>query len=170
MKIFYFLFIISLLGTALTSCGGGEKKEQIVDRETLLILNERIDQRVVYTSADTTTVMDMANQYINLLKDGKYDDAVAMLVEVDEKNKTVSPLSTERTAQLKRSVSLFPIDTFRINNVKFYSELDTEVNYTINDDGADNQSGPSNAMRCVLSFRKIDDKWYPTIIDQQHDR
>lgn len=168
MKTLYTLCTIAISSIMLTACGNKQQENKTFDRNEILTANDRIDTNSVYNSGDTAEVIRLTHEYLDYLKGNNYDAALSMLSDVKTQTNTVSALSDEQAKRLMRKMELFPVENYDINDVKFYSDKDTEVSYTINKNEA--AEGPSTAMKCILCFRKINGQWYATVLDSDYTR
>lgn len=169
MKLFYASCLVALTVTALASCGNNQKQDVDMltfDANEILSSNDRADHSMKRDSSDTEEIMKLTKEYLDFQKSGQYASAVSMLVAFNPKDTTISTLDDEATKRMMRKMQIFPVKNYEINNVRFYSDLDTEVSYTINKDLE--TEGPSSAMNCVISFRKVDGVWHPTLIDANY--
>lgn len=169
MKSSFAPIAILTLIAALSSCSGKEKQAETFDRNDILTANDRIDRASVYDYGDTAEVMRLTKEYLDYLKGDMCDAALSMLYKVDVKEGKADMLDEDQAKRVLRNMQLFPVENYTINEVRFYSDSDTEVSYTINQ-SEDGQPGPSNAMKCMLCFRKIDGRWYATVLDNDYVR
>ncbi len=166
MKPLYPIFSILISSALLISCGNGQKQTDTFDRNEILNSNDRVDASSVYNSGDTAEVMRLTKEYLEYLKGSNYEAAISMLSQVNDS--TVTELEDAQAKRMMRNMRLFPVENYSINDVRFYSDNDTEVSYTINQ--TDVEEGPSTVMKCMLCFRKVDGKWYATVIDTDYSR
>ncbi len=137
-----------------------EKGDEIAIKQ-----DPRTDFSMQRTSTDTTMVMDMANKFLQALKDKNVDAALDQLCDV--KNNEVVELTQDRRNQLKNMLGTIPVEDYVIDELILYSDSDTEVRYTI--EMYKNQTGNSmpNTMKGSLHPYRVNGQWYLTI---QHDK
>lgn len=74
-------------------------------------------------------LLDMTKKFLETLKNNDIDGAMSQLYEV--KDNKVMPLSEERSKEIRRSFTTFPVLSYKIDELLLYSDSDTEVRYTI---------------------------------------
>lgn len=149
-----------------------EKKEKVkVDRETLLSINPRIDNSMKRDHEDSTKVLELAKNYLDLLKQHSYSDAINLLVDVNEHKDSIFPLSSKRKEELMRINERFQFVSYNIDEIFFYSDMDTEVRYTITlYEKTSKDDNRPNTMQCALFPRRVNNKWYLTVKEQRQER
>jgi len=168
MKLFYTFLSVIIFSAIFVSCGKSKKQTDSFDRNEILTSNDRIDAGAVYNSGDTAEVMRLTKEYLDYLKGGNYDAAISMLSRVNSADSTVVELDEAQAKRLMHKMQLFPVENYNISDVRFYGDNDTEVSYVINE--SDAGEGPSMAMKCILCFRKVNGKWYATVLDSNYVR
>lgn len=88
-----------------------------------------MDQQMVRTSKDTMMLLDMTKKFLETLKNNDIDGAMSQLYEV--KDNKVMPLSEERSKEIRKTLTTFPVLSYKIDELLLYSDSDTEVRYTI---------------------------------------
>lgn len=156
MKKIVFTIIPLLLCLLVTSCKNKQTKEdKIKEFQSSL------------TAADTTAMLEIADNCMELLKAGKTDEAIGMLNEYDDSTNTVLPLSTETAKRYKKLYSMFPV--FEYSRVYFSFQLEglNDVKYNVQFAKDDETAQTSFMFNPV----KVEDKWYLTVkrADQEID-
>lgn len=158
------------LALAMASCGEN-KQAKVGDANSYLKIDRRMDFEVERTGKDTVEVMRLAKQYLELLKNSNYNDALAMLVEVDEQCKEVKPLSDNRAKAILKNMQNFPVLSYNIDELRFYSDMDTEVRYTITwyEKESEEDTRP-NTIKGAVFPRRIDGNWFLTVVEKRQER
>ena len=132
--------------------------------EEVIKRNSRYDVNMTRTSDDSTTIVKMATQDLDLLKQNKVDEALDLLFEVNESSEMQS-LSDSYKTVLKNNLKKFPVLSYSIDDYHLYSDNDVDVRYTyefmVKPDGA-----PENlptTMKGALNPVRINGQWYLTI-------
>ena len=108
----FLLIIVCGLTVCLLSCN--EKKNSKED-EIAVPQDPRTDFSMERTSQDTTTVMDLANQFLETLKNKDIEGALDLLYEVD--GQSVKPLSPEMRSKLRATLQVFPVESCQIDEI-----------------------------------------------------
>ena len=137
------------------SCGEKKKKE------TVLPTDPRMDQTMVRTSKDTTMLLDMTKKFLETLKKNDIDGAISQLYEV--KDNKVMPLSAEREKEIRKTLTTFPVLSYKIDELLLYSDSDTEVRYTIEFFEKPKGDKRPNTIKCSVNPTRVDGNWYLTI-------
>lgn len=150
------LFLISsFLLVSLSSC---KKDQPKMTEKPLLIL----------TAKDSTEIKNLCTQYMDLLKEKKYDEAFDMLYCVDTlQNLQKIPETQKQT--MRSMFNVFPVLNYHLYEMKFVSEFDTKVRYNIEFfEKAPDDNRPNTTAIYLRPIRK-DDKWYLTVYDTVTD-
>lgn len=147
--------VMALALIIVASCGDKKKKE------TILPADPRMDQRMVRTSKDTMMLLDMTKKFLETLKNNDIDGAMSQLYEV--KDNKVMPLSEERSKEIRRSLTTFPVLSYKIDELLLYSDSDTEVRYTIEFFEKPKGDNRPNTIKCSVNPTRVGGNWYLTI-------
>lgn len=143
MKIYTYIILLAVGITAICSCG---KKQ---DSEAKKDFTETV------SAQDTTTVMNMTGNCMELFKSGKIDDALNMIYTINEDNFLVTlPDSLRR--RMKQRLTLFPVVDYTLESFYFAKNDSNEVKYTF-------QFVPDNeemTMKMVYNPVKLGDEWF----------
>lgn len=158
-KILFPLLLLFALFTTF-SCKNNKKSEDEMKKEFQATL----------TQEDTTAMLQLCDDCMELLKAGKIDDALASLNEYDDSLKSVSPLSEATTNRYKRIFSMFPVCSYVRAYYSFQLEGLNDVKYQVCFSKTD------STMNTAYMFNpiKLDGKWYLTVkradqgIDELH--
>ncbi len=151
------LIIISLVSLLLFSCNDGSKNKNITIPE-----DPRTDFSMQRTSADTIAVMELANNFLQTLKEKNVDMALDQLYEVE--NNEARPLSAENRSKLKQTFSALPVESYTIDAIILFSDSDSEVRYTTKmfPDSIESEI-PGTTKGSLHPFR-INGQWFLTIL------
>ncbi len=114
-------------------------------------------------SKDTTEILQMATNFLDCLKNRKYDEAFSQLYDLNLKDTTVVPLSSERKAELLENFKTFPVNNYSIKEVLLYSDIDTEVRYDIELFKKEKGDDRPNTIQGVLNPFRVKGRWFLTI-------
>lgn len=163
MKKFFYLCLIVAVGFSLASCGNKNPKNE-----------EAVEQDPYYSSsmersaADTAAIVQLATQYLDLLKENKINEAVDMLHEVDSVE--LKPLSNERKNIVINSLKKYPVLSYTIEEIKMFTDDNTELRYVYEfmpkPEGADNLP---NTMKGLIGFFRLGETWYMTVPEDKVD-
>ena len=160
-KVFY-LCVLSGLLLSLASCKDKKAGQDKSVTEKIIEGNTRYDAGMIRTQADSTAMIQMATQYLDLLVQKKEAEAMELLYEKTD-SAHVQPLSAERKAVLLNNLKKFPVLSFKIDEYRLYSETDNEVRYTYEFMQKPEGTNIPNTMKGALSPIRIDGHWYLTI-------
>lgn len=164
MRRLLYLFVLSALTFSFIACGNKDKSNENENTLTDQILDSdsRYDKLMLRTKEDSTKIIELATQYLDLLQQNRIDEALSMLYEVDDSAK-VTPLSDSFKTNLKKQLKSFPVLSYQIDYFKIFEALNTELRYTYEFVDKPEGSPLPNTMKGVLSPCRIDGKWYLTI-------
>ena len=148
-KIFYFI-LVSLVGTAiLTSCA--KKADQPSAHDEFV---------ASLTSADTTEVLNMCQEFFTKLSQGDKAGAIGMLSLSDSLG-AVLPMTEEKSQQLTKQFSLFPVLDNHLISYTFGSAADNLMKFKVV--FAKDEDGKEEAINFGLNPIRKDGKWYLTV-------
>ncbi len=143
MKVYTYIILCALGITAICSCG--KKQEAEVKK----------DFTETVSAQDTTAVMNMTGNCMELFKSGKFDDALNMIYTINDDNILVSlPDSLRR--RMKQRLTLFPVVDYSLESFYFAKSDSNEVKYSFRF-VPDN---PDMTMKMVYNPVKLGDEWY----------
>lgn len=113
-------------------------------------------------STDSLTVMQQGNQCMDLLKEGRIDEALSMVyaLAID----TVVPLSEGYAEQLRQRFTLMPVLDYSFVYLAFSTEGNNDLCYRYEFAPKD-EKGEAPAMRFTFNPVKVGDKWCLTLKD-----
>ncbi len=163
MKRIFYLCLISLSFVFAASCSENkQKQEEKTSEELLLESDSRYDTEMTRSKADTTAILNLVSQYLDLAKQNKIDEALLMLHSVDSTG--VQPVSENQKRVIMNNLKRFPVLSYEIDEIRLFSDDNTEVRFTYEfmkkPEGRENLP---NTMKGVLSPVRVDGQWYLTI-------
>ena len=148
------LVLCSLFLASCTSCGGSK------DGKTA-----KNDTIPTFCKADTTEVLQMAETYLEHLKNKEYDAAFEMLRNVQ--NDSISNLTEEQRKQLLAQQKAFPVLDYKLESYKFINDYRVEVTYSIEFFKKAKEDDPiQNTIRITFAPQRINATWYLTLMDK----
>ena len=150
----------------LSACLNKEQKKQKSAVEELMESDSRYSSDMSRSAEDSSAVVQLATQYLDLLTKGDVESALGMVYELDGDNLTV--LSDKRRSDLINMYRSFPVLKYKINDYSLFSETNTEVRFTY--EFMDKQEGSNvpNTMKGSLCPIRHGNHWYLTIPDKQY--
>lgn len=167
-KIFY-LCILSGLVWVIASCGNNKAQSETNTIEDIIKDNHRYDTTMVRTPDDSTAILKMAIEYLELLKQNKIDEALDLLYEVD--GDIAKPLSASRKNVLRNNLKKYPVLSYTIDEFRLYSDMDTDVRFTY-DFMVKPEGAPENlptTMKGALNPFRVNGNWYLSISELMND-
>lgn len=114
------------------------------------------------TAKDTTELINLTKQYLDLLKAGNYDKALSMLY-ITKGNRVIGNISDKEKKALKSTYQAFPVLSYNIEEMYLYSDSDTEIRYTTTFFEKKEGDNRPNTMKFVLNPKKVMGNWVLTI-------
>lgn len=150
----------------LSACQNKDQKKQKSAIEELIESDSRYSSEMTRSTEDSTAVVQLATQYLDLLTKGDVESALGMVYELDGDNLTV--LSDKRRSDLINMYRSFPVLKYKINDYSLFSETNTEVRFTY--EFMDKQEGSNvpNTMKGSLCPIRHGNHWYLTVPDKQY--
>lgn len=153
MKKYYFLIFCFSLTVIFSSCR--KEKSRVMQVEEF---------REGLTKEDTTQMLKISNDCMELLKAKKYNEAMASLYLYDEENKSLLPLTDEAKKHLERRFKMFPVLEYKLMYYSFLLEGVNDVKYSIKfaEEPNPEQNGEAKTA-FMLNPVKVDGTWYLTV-------
>ena len=149
MKKTLFLSLVAFLFVA-TSCTNRQKTRE-----------EQVEEfRSSLTTEDSTTVVRLCDDAMELLKAKKIDEVIAGLYEYDDSLKEVKPLSEQMARRLIRKFKMFPVLDYERQYFSFMLEGCNDVKYDVTFATAE-QAGTEKPATTAYMFNpvKIGGEW-----------
>lgn len=150
-KFFGFFLILSILSlTALQSC---KKKKEVSHEEMVAKFRSQL------TSNDTTQMLKLCDDAMELLKNKQIDQVLASLNEYDDSLHQVKPLSEELKGKYHNIFTMFPVLSYDREYYSFQLEGCNDVKYKVT--FAESAPGDPNPPTTAYMFNpvKIDGQW-----------
>ena len=149
------LFLITALSMViLSACTGSSSKKSDPEQEKAAF-------QASLTEADTVIVSAMCEQFFGLMSSENYDQAFAMISELDDENR-LAYLSDETKQGLKNRFSTFKIDKVELFECVFNAPFDNLFRYVVTTKSID-QNDNALFFRFAFNPVKIDGSWYLTL-------
>jgi len=162
MKKFIYLCLVISVGFSFYSCSNKSPKNEEAD------VDPYYNSSMKRTAEDSATIVQLATQYLDLLKENKLEEAVNMLHDVDSVD--VKPLNEERINALMTNLKRFPVLSYTIDELRLFSDDNTELRFTYEfmpkPEGAENFP---NTMKGLLGFFRLGETWYITVPEDKVD-
>lgn len=155
MKLRNFL-CFALFSLLLIACNSNSEKKD----KSIPILRPA---SMVTTSQDTLDVMNLVEQYMEVLKSGDLQTASSMLYTV--KNDSVHPYTEAQKTEFVNGFSIFHVFDYKINGLAFDSQKNNEVTVKIQIVPDGDLTTDKGVMSFVLNPVKIDNHWHLTLMD-----
>ena len=150
-----FLILITALSMViLSACTGSSSKKTDPEQEKAAF-------QASLTEADSVIVAAMCEQFFGLMSAENYEQAFAMLSELDDENR-LAYLSDETKQGLKNRFSTFKIDKVELFECVFNAPFDNLFRYVVTTKSID-QNDNAFFFRFAFNPVKIDDSWYLTL-------
>jgi len=124
-RIIFFSLPVFAAALTVVSCKNQPKSEE----ETR---SEKIEQfRAQLESDDTTTVLRLCDNAMNMLMNKQYDEVISSLYEYTDSTKEVKPLSSETAAKYLRKFKMYPVMRYERKYYSFQLEGCNDVKYDV---------------------------------------
>lgn len=148
------IFIISVL-ILISSCSNGPKYSGMHGEKTQK--DAQAEFTASLTPVDSTTVLDLADKCLSLLKDGNLAEAVDMIYVLH--NNVVYQKSASYTAELINRFTNLPVVSYKLNYFSFSTEGNNDISYYYSFDSSD---PGSSSLKLMFNPVYVDGKWYLT--------
>lgn len=154
MKQIFNIVLFSLICLFIVSCGQKQKSQE----------QESQEFRGALTEADTTQMLQVCNECMELLKKKDIEGALAMLKEYDDSTHTVHDLSAETRQRYTRLFTLFPVLDYTLTNYTFLMEGLNDVKYeVIFAEEAHPEVNGEPKTSFMFNPVRVDDQWFVTV-------
>ena len=143
----------SVLLLALFACCTGTNKTEEIPQEKMSL-----------STADTTKVVDLMNQYFDLLLNKDYDGAMSMVSQL--RDDSLTEMTPELQNHYLMGMKIFSPVRYELENLVFETETDCLVKYSavLFEKEAPDDNRP-NKMFYVIKPVRINGEWYLTVAD-----
>lgn len=151
MKKLSFIYFTGLFFCLFVSCSHPKKSDTQVP---------------TYCSKDTLEVVELTTEYLELLKNKEFDQAMQMLCHIE--GDSVFSLTEKEKTELQNQYKLFPVLSYKIEDYTFTDIYHNEIVYSIEffEKGTDDKL--PNTMRFTLQPKRINAVWYLTVLNRSH--
>jgi len=158
-----FICLVSLALVFFFAACSGEKKRTMQD-----VQDEYITQPIsVVDTSDYQAVLTLGNRYMDLLKSGKIEEAIAMLYYL--KGDTVTELPKALADRQRAVLRQFPVIDYTCENIQFYSETDNLMKYKVQFFEKEPDDPRPNTTAMFLKPVRRFGTWMLTVADTQTD-
>ena len=160
-NIAYLVFAV-LLSVTLASCHKEKSRYQQIE-----------EFREGLTAEDTTQMLKLSDDCMELLKAKKINDALSMLYEYNDSLKSVEPLGAGTKQQYERRFKMFPVLEYQRDYFSFQLQGLNDVKYKVKFAIEEHPEVNGEAITAFMfNPVKIDGTWYLTVKkgDQEFDR
>lgn len=152
MKKFFNLFLCVSIALVFTACNSKKSRfEQVQEFQSTL------------NSEDTTQMLKISNDCMELLKAKKVGEALSMLYTYNEEEKSVQPISEAARKKYEHQFKIFPVLEYDLQYYSFQLEGVNDVKYSIKFAESDPEVGGDFKTAFMLNPVKVDGNWYLTV-------
>lgn len=126
--------------------------------------SECTDSIQMFVKADTAEVMALAEDYLRLVHDERYDEAISMLSVIE--NDSVWPVPEETRREIKIQQRTFPVLDYRMEYVTFVDEHTVRVTYIVEFFRKAPGETVQNTVRLTFAPQRINGTWYLELLDR----
>lgn len=147
-KLNYLLIAVALLCLG-TACSNKKKTRE-----------ERIEEfRSMLTANDTTQMLQICDNAMELLKGKKIDEVIASLYEYNDSTEELKPLSDEVKKRLQKRFKMFPVQEYERQYYSFMLEGCNDVKYEVVFRTAEQTGGEAAKTMFMFNPIKVDGDW-----------
>lgn len=154
MRFFRFACFALFVSLCVVACKDKPKSEPASKPSIAMTVDKR----------DTTKVLRLTEQFLEHLKANRIDSAMAMLHYLDTAMNVV-PLPDELAAQQRMVFKRFPVLSYKIDAITFYSDKDSQVKYTIEFFKKEPGDPRPNTTSFFIKPVRVKQQWYLTMFD-----
>ena len=147
------LYVITLLLCMIASCTNKKSQQSTQVDEVELFRSE-------LTTQDTTIMLNMCDNAMEMLKSKRIDEVLASLYLYDDSTKQVSPLPDNLNKRYARMFKMFPVLSYELQYYSFMLEGCNDVKYEVTFASAE-QTGNGKPATTMYMFNpvKIGEEW-----------
>lgn len=142
---------------ALASCSKKKEQKPVYSLQPKMALSAR----------DTTAVMNLTTEFLNHLQSREIDQAMSMLYYLT-KDKKVIPLPDSLAVKQRSVFRLFPVLSYKIIGIIFYTETDSQVKYQIEFFKKKPGDNTPNTIDCFIKPMRVAGVWKLTMYDSNN--
>ncbi len=122
----------------------------------------------MFNEADTAAVIQLTEDYLDLVKGGQYDQAISMLHDI--LNDSVRELPQEREANIREQQKMFPVLSYERTDMLFITPHKVRVTYSVEFFAKEPDSDIPNTVSLTFEPQRINGEWYLELSDRSHSR
>ena len=131
---------------------------------------EQIEEfRSMLTASDTTQMLKICDNAMELLKGKKIDEVIASLYEYNDSTEELKPISEELKKRMKNQFRMFPVLNYERKYYSFMLEGCNDVKYEITFATAEQAGGKPATTMFMFNPVKVDDEWKLCVKTQDKD-
>lgn len=158
-----FICLISIALVSLFIACSGDQKRTMQD-----VQDEYITQPIsTVDTSDYQAVLTLGNQYMDLLKAGKIDEAIGMLYFLQ--GDSVIKLPKQLVERQRNILRQFPVIDYSCETIQFYSETDNQIKYKVQFFEKEPDDPRPNTTAMYLKPVRRFGVWTLTVADTQTD-
>ena len=163
MKKILFILLAACITLSFSSCTS-------CSRHKKTFTEKKMEFRETLTSEDTTQMLKLADDCMELLKKKDIDKAIGMLNEYDDSLNQVLPLSAKTEQSLRKQFKFFPVCKYEREYFSFMLEGLNDVRYKIwfSDEPATTETGEA-VTKFMFNPIRIDGTWYLCVKSAKDD-
>ena len=152
MKSKYLALIAAVLTLMMVACKG--KNDEAPKS------SDPLAPQMTVSAFDTTTVQQLTNDFLELVKEGQVDEAMSRLfvLEGDE----IKPLPVEQKPECRFWLGMYHVYSYRITEYTFFKETDSEVKYELTIEDPATTVDPARITGLIRPVRR-NGAWYITL-------
>ena len=162
-KLNYLLIAVALLCLG-TACSNKKKSRE-----------ERVEEfRSILTANDTTQMLQLADNAMELLKGKKIDEVIASLYEYNDSTEELTELTDATKKRLARRFKMFPVLAYNRQYYSFMLEGCNDVKYEVTFATPEQTGADSAKTMYMFNPIRIDGEWKLCVkspkdeVDQEH--
>lgn len=128
--------------------------------------NRQVDPAAKYrsklTAVDTTSVVSMANAFMDVVKGGDLDQGLSMLKTLDKEGNLIE-LDDAKKKSIHSKLTTFPVLDYTMKSYEFSTRISNPITYRIKF-AEDPETGTPYMTGFALNAVKIKNEWVLTIL------
>lgn len=146
--------IVTAVMAALSACSGCSTESR----------DGSSDSVPEFGKADTAEVLALTGTYLDHVRDGEYDAAVAMLRVIENDSVMTLPETTERNVRMQQKA--FPVLAYHLTGMDFVNRHRVRVTYDIEFFKKDSADRIQNTISLTFAPQRIGNSWYLELLDR----
>lgn len=121
---------------------------------------EQIEEfRSILTANDTTQMLQICDNAMELLKGKKIEEVISSLYEYNDSTKEIKPLSDELKKRMQRQFKRFPVMGYKRQYYSFMLEGCNDVKYEVTFATTDHNGGQPATTMFMFNPVRVNDEW-----------